>query len=180
MTHSFLCEPEGSRSRARPKPQAFSLAPTRAGAPRCALRRAPRGARAAYTLVEMLVVLTIISLILGLVGPRVLNYLGESRVKTTRLQIESFASALDLFYIDVGRYPSSSEGLAALVRRPSGVDIWSGPYVKGGRLPNDPWGKPYIYRFPVDHVPPYAIVSLGSDGQEGGAGAAADISNVEH
>lgn len=144
--------------------------------------RAPRVLRAAspgYTLVEMLVVLTIISLILGLVGPRVLNYLGESRVKAAKLQIESFASALDLFYIDAGRYPSSSEGLAALVQRPSGVDVWSGPYVKGGRVPNDPWGKPYRYRFPVDHNPPYKILSFGSDGQEGGAGTAADISNVE-
>jgi len=142
--------------------------------------RCLRHASPGYTLVEMLVVLTIISLILGLVGPRVLNYLGESRVKTAHLQIESFASALDLFYIDVGRYPSSSEGLAALVQRPSGVDVWTGPYVKGGRVPNDPWGKPYLYRFPVDHVPPYEIVSLGSDGQEGGVGTAADISNVEH
>lgn len=132
-----------------------------------------------YTLVEMLVVLTIISLILGLVGPRVLNYLGESRVKTAKLQIESFASALDLFYIDAGRYPNNSEGLTALVQRPNGVDVWSGPYVKGGHVPNDPWGKTYQYRFPVEHNPPYEILSLGSDGQEGGAGTAADISNVE-
>lgn len=138
-----------------------------------------RAASPGYTLVEMLVVLTIISLILGLVGPRVLNYLGESRVKTARLQIESFASALDLFYIDAGRYPSASEGLVALVQRPSGADVWSGPYVKGGRVPNDPWGKPYIYRYPVDRNPPYEILSLGSDGQEGGIGTAADISNVE-
>lgn len=148
----------------------------------CPPERAERLLRTAspgYTLVEMLVVLTIISLILGLVGPRVLNYLGESRVKTAKLQIESFASALDLFYIDAGRYPSASEGLAALVQRPSDVDVWSGPYVKGGRVPNDPWGKPYQYRFPVDHTPPYEIMSLGSDGQEGGVGTAADISNIE-
>ncbi|HEY8066804.1 MAG TPA: type II secretion system major pseudopilin GspG [Methylosinus sp.] len=150
---------------------------------KCSPKRAERLLRAAspgYTLVEMLVVLTIISLILGLVGPRVLNYLGESRVKTAKLQIESFASALDLFYIDAGRYPSASEGLVALVERPSDVDVWSGPYVKGGRVPNDPWGKPYQYRFPVDHYPPYEIMSLGSDGQEGGVGTAADISNIEH
>ncbi|MBU3887026.1 MULTISPECIES: type II secretion system major pseudopilin GspG [Methylosinus] len=138
-----------------------------------------RTASPGYTLVEMLVVLTIISLILGLVGPRVLNYLGESRVKTAKLQIESFASALDLFFIDAGRYPNASEGLAALVQRPSGVDVWNGPYVKGGRIPNDPWGKPYQYRFPIDHNPPYEISSYGSDGQEGGTGSAADISNVE-
>jgi general secretion pathway protein G len=126
----------------------------------------------------MLVVLTIISLILGLVGPRVLNYLGESRVKTAKLQIESFSSALDLFYIDAGRYPTSSEGLMALVQRPSGVDVWNGPYVKGGHVPSDPWGHEYLYRFPVEHNPPYEIVSLGSDGREGGSGTAADVSNV--
>jgi general secretion pathway protein G len=133
-----------------------------------------------FTLVEMLVVLTIISLILGLVGPRVLSYLGESRVKTAKLQIESFGSALDLFYLDAGRYPSSAEGLAALVQRPTGVEVWNGPYVKGGRLPNDPWGHPYLYRAPVENSPPYEIVSFGSDGREGGTGTAADLSNVEH
>jgi general secretion pathway protein G len=133
-----------------------------------------------YTLIEMLVVLTIISLILGLVGPRVLNYLGESRVKTAKLQIENFASALDLFYMDTGRYPTSSEGLAALVQRPSDVEIWNGPYIKNSRVPADPWGRNYQYRSPINHLPPYEIISLGSDGREGGSGTAADISNVEH
>lgn len=133
-----------------------------------------------FTLVEMLVVLTIIGLIVGLVGPRVLNYLGESRVKTARLQIENFNSALDLFYMDTGRYPTSAEGLGALVQRPSDVEIWNGPYVKNSRVPLDPWGHAYAYRSPVNHLPPYEIVSLGSDGHEGGAGTAADISNVEH
>src|SRR6516164_3723909 len=137
------------------------------------------GARAGFSLVEMLVVLTIIALVLGLVGPRVLNYLGESRTKTAKLQIESFGSALDLFFLDAGRYPTTSEGLSALVQRPSGVDLWNGPYVKGGKVPPDPWGNAYQYRSPVDRAP-YEIVSYGSDGHEGGAGTAADISNVEH
>jgi general secretion pathway protein G len=136
-------------------------------------------ASAGFTLTEMLVVLTIISLILGLVGPRVLNYLSESKVKAAKLQIESFGSSLDLFFIDAGRYPSSSEGLNALVQRPSGVEIWNGPYIKGGRVPPDPWGHPYQYRAPVENSPPYEIVSFGSDGREGGAGTAADLSNVE-
>jgi len=136
-------------------------------------------AGAGYTLIEMLVVLTIISLILGLVGPRVLSYLGESRVKAAKLQIESFGSALDLFYLDTGRYPTTAEGLAALAARPTDVEVWNGPYVKGGQIPVDPWGHPYQYRAPVDHTPPYEIVSLGSDGREGGTGTAADISNVE-
>jgi len=152
--------------------------------PRCKLvtalsfRHAVFGASSGFSLVEMLVVLTIIALILGLVGPRVLSYLGESRVKNAKIQIESLGSALDLFYLDVGRYPSTSEGLNALVQRPAGVAIWNGPYVKGGRIPSDPWGNSYLYRSPVQTAP-YEIVSLGSDGQEGGSGVAADISNLE-
>jgi general secretion pathway protein G len=142
-------------------------------------RRIGSATSAGFTLVEMLVVLTIIGLILGLVGPRVLAYLSESRTKTARLQIESLGSALDLFYIDAGRYPTTSEKLDALVKRPSGVDIWNGPYIKGGRVPLDPWGNPYRYRSPVENAP-YEIVSFGVDGREGGTGAAADISNVEH
>ena len=132
-----------------------------------------------YTLIEILVVLTIISLLLGLVGPRVLSYLGDSKVKTAKLQIESFSSALDLFYLDAGRYPTSSEGLDALTQRPSNVPVWNGPYLKGGRVPNDPWGNAYQYRSSGERTPPYEIASFGSDGREGGTGTAADISNVE-
>jgi len=134
---------------------------------------------AGYTLIEMLVVLTIISLLMGLIGPRVLSYLGESRVKTTRLQIESFSSALDLFYLDAGRYPTGAEGLDALTQRPSNIPVWNGPYLKGGKVPADPWGHPYQYRLSTERIPPYEILSLGSDGREGGTGNAADISNVE-
>jgi general secretion pathway protein G len=146
--------------------------------PAC-IRRVCSAASGGYTLIEILVVLTIISLLLGLVGPRVLSYLGESRVKTTRLQIESFGSALDLFYLDTGRYPTSSEGLDALTQRPANVALWNGPYLKGGRVPSDPWGNPYQYRFSAERTPGYEIVSFGSDGREGGAGTAADVSNVE-
>jgi general secretion pathway protein G len=128
-----------------------------------------------FTLVEMLVVITIIGLIMGLIGPRVLNYLNESKVKAAKIQIQSFSSALDLFYLDAGRFPSSGEGLAALVQRTPGVAAWNGPYLKGGTVPNDPWSHPYVYRSPGEHGP-YDIISLGSDGQEGGTGIAADIS----
>ena len=138
-------------------------------------RRPLRTASAGFTLTEMLVVLTIISLILGLVGPRVLNYLSESKVKAARIQLQSFSSALDLFFLDAGRYPSTAEGLAALVRRTPGVDAWNGPYLKGGAVPNDPWNHPYVYRAPGERGA-YDIVSFGADGREGGSGTAADIS----
>ena len=127
-----------------------------------------------FTLIEMLVVLVIIGLIMGLVGPQVLNYLTDARTKAARLQIEAFGSALDLYYLDVGRYPPASDGLEALVRRPSGVEVWNGPYLKGGAVPRDPWGHAYVYRAPAEQAP-YEIVSLGSDGHEGGTGSGADI-----
>ena len=137
-------------------------------------RRRVRGGEAGFTLVEILVVITIIGLIMALVGPRVLNYLAESKVKAARIQVESFASSLDLFYLDAGRYPTTSEGLAALAQRPGGIDAWNGPYLRTGLVPSDPWGHAYIYRSPGEHGP-YDIVSLGSDGQQGGTGTAADI-----
>jgi len=137
-----------------------------------------RNGEAGFTLVEILVVITIIGLIMAIVGPRVLNYLGESKVKAARIQIESLGSALDLYYLDMGRYPNSSDGLAALVQRPGNAEEWNGPYLKGGVVPNDPWGHAYLYRSPVEHAP-YEIVSYGSDGQEGGAGTAADISSLQ-
>jgi general secretion pathway protein G len=131
--------------------------------------------QAGFTLVEMLVVIAIIGLIMGLIGPRVLNYLSESKVKAARIQMQSFVTALDLFYLDAGRYPSSAEGLGALAKQTPGVAAWNGPYLKGGNVPNDPWNHAYIYRSPGEHGP-YDIVSYGSDGQEGGSGVAADIS----
>jgi general secretion pathway protein G len=143
------------------------------------LRRRVRRAERGFTLVEILVVITIIGLIMALVGPRVINYLGEAKVKAAKIQIESFSSALDLYYLDAGHYPSSSEGLAALAQRPGGANNWNGPYVKGGAIPNDPWGHPYVYRAPGEHGA-YDIVSYGSDGQEGGAGTAADIVSWSH
>src|SRR5246127_200335 len=125
-----------------------------------------------FTLVEILVVITIIGMIMALVGPRVLNYLSESKAKAARIQIESFSSALDLYYLDLGRYPTSAEGLAALTR-PTNTPGWNGPYLRGGVVPNDPWGHGYVYRSPAERAP-YEIISLGSDGQEGGSGTAAD------
>lgn len=136
-----------------------------------------RRGESGFTLVEMLVVITIIALIVGLVGPRVLNYLTESKIKAARIQIESFGSALDLYYLDVGRYPTTAEGLAGLVQRSGTISVWNGPYLRGGTVPADPWGRPYVYRAPGQQGP-YDLTSYGSDGQEGGTGAAADITSA--
>src|SRR6516165_9093454 len=125
-------------------------------------RRVLRQAEQGFTLVEMLVVITIIALVMGLVGPRVLNYLTQSKVKTAKIQIESLESALDLFFLDAGRYPTSSEGLSALIQRPGSVAVWNGPYLKANMVPNDPWGAPYIYRSPGQHGS-YDIVSHGTN-----------------
>ncbi|MET4346569.1 type II secretion system major pseudopilin GspG [Bradyrhizobium sp. RT9a] len=148
---------------------------TLGGRARVRPRRSRRPGQDGFTLVEMLVVIAIIGLIMGLIGPRVLNYLSESKVKTARIQLQSFSSALDLFYLDAGRFPSTAEGLAALVRHTPGVAAWNGPYLKGGNVPNDPWNHAYVYRSPGEHGP-YDIVSYGADGQEGGSGTSADIS----
>jgi general secretion pathway protein G len=118
---------------------------------------------AGFTLVEMLVVIAIIGLVVGLVGPRVLNYLSESKVKAAKIQIESFSAALDLYYLDNGGYPAGNEGLTALVERPSSARAWNGPYLKTGLVPADPWGHPYIYKVPGDHTP-YEIDSYGAGG----------------
>ena len=139
------------------------------------LRHGERG----FTLVEIIVVIRIIALIMTLDGPRVLNYLSESKVKAARIQIESLASALDLYFLDTGQFPSNAEGLNALVQRPGSSAGWSGPYLRGTAVPNDPWGKAYIYRSPGERAP-FEIVSYGADGVEGGTGINADISTASN
>ncbi len=125
--------------------------------------RRDREGEGGFTLVEMLVVITIIGLVMALVGPRVLNYLGESKVKAAKIQIESFTAALDLYYLDNGAYPTGSEGLTALVKRPGSSPAWNGPYLKTNTVPDDPWGRPYVYKAPGDHAP-YEIDSYGAGG----------------
>jgi general secretion pathway protein G len=119
-----------------------------------------------YTLVEMLVVLAIIGLIVGLVGPRVLGHLSDSKEKAARIQIGGLGAALDIYFLDNGRYPTSSEGLTALVQKPEGAASWKGPYLKTNTVPNDPWGRAYVYVSPGQHGA-YDITSLGADGRDG-------------
>jgi general secretion pathway protein G len=126
-----------------------------------------------FTLIELLVVLAILALLAGLVGPRVLDQLGGAKAKTARVQIAEIEQALDLFKLDVGRYPTTQEGLDALVRRPGNLSAWNGPYLKKW-LPTDPWGHPYQYRNP-GQMGPVDVFSLGADGQPGGEGENADI-----
>lgn len=135
-----------------------------------------RRGEAGFTLVELLVMLGILALLAALVGPRVVGYIGTSKVKTAKIQIESLSAALQLYRIDNGRYPTSSEGLRALVERPANAATWSGPYLAKRELPRDPWGRDYQYRSP-GQTGEFDIVSLGADNQPGGTGENADVSN---
>jgi len=133
-------------------------------------------ARAAgFTLLELLVVVVIIGLLAGFVGPRYFAQLGKSEVKVARAQIDALEKALDHYRLDTGRYPSTELGLAALVARPANEPKWQGPYLTKG-LPLDPWGQPYHYRYPGQHRE-FDLWSLGKDGQPGGTGEAADVTN---
>lgn len=128
-----------------------------------------------FTLLELLVVMVIIGLLAGYVGPRFFSQIGKSEVKAARAQIDALEKALDQFRLDNGRYPTTEEGLKALVERPSTTSKWSGPYLKKA-VPLDPWERPYIYKSPGEHGE-YDLSSLGKDGQAGGTEEAADITN---
>ncbi len=138
--------------------------------------RGKRGERG-FTLIELLIVLVILSLLAALVGPALVERLKPAKRTAARAQIEEFASALDNFYVDVGRYPTTEEGLSALVDKPESVKIWKGPYLKKS-VPGDPWGNPYIYRSPGQKSG-YDIISYGADGKEGGEGENADVNSWE-
>ena len=132
-----------------------------------------------FTLIELLVVLVILGLLAGLVGPQVMKYLGTSKTKTAHLQIKDLGAAIDLFRLEVGRYPSAEEGLTALVEAPQGADArWNGPYLKKRTVPKDPWGFDYHYRFPGEQDI-YDLYSLGADNAQGGSGEDADVLSWE-
>ncbi len=126
-----------------------------------------------FTLVEILVVIIIIGLLAALVGPRLFGKVGTAKLSAAKAQIELFGTALDTFRLDVGRYPTTEEGLKALREKPSGVEGWHGPYLPK-EIPLDPWRRPYVYKSPGEHEE-YDLISLGLDGVEGGEGENQDV-----
>jgi general secretion pathway protein G len=136
-----------------------------------------RGHERGFTLIELLVVMAILGMLAALVGPNIFRQSEKARVNSAKVQMSQIATALDAFALDVGRYPSSSEGLESLMSAPSGVDRWDGPYLKKG-VPKDPWGKEYEYRGPSSGDD-YEILCYGADGRAGGEGGDADISTKD-
>lgn len=126
-----------------------------------------------FTLLELLVVMVIIGLLAGYVGPKYFEQIGKSETKTARAQVDALGKALDQYRIDIGQYPTSDQGLAALNKSPGNVAKWQGPYLKK-TLPNDPWDNPYLYKSPGEHGD-YDLYSLGKDGQLGGVKESEDI-----
>jgi len=135
----------------------------------------PQSGTRGFTLLELLVVMVIIGLLAGYVGPKYFGQIGKSEIKAARAQIDALEKALDQYRLDTGHYPSTELGLAALMERPASEPKWGGPYLKKA-VPADPWGRPYIYKLPGDHGE-IDLWSLGKDGQPGGSGDGADITN---
>jgi len=129
-----------------------------------------------FTLIELLVVLAILGMIVAFVTPQVLKYLGRAKTDAAHIQIENIAGALDLYRLDVGRYPTQTEGLQALVEHPAGLDAWNGPYLKQHAVPPDPWGRPYLYKIPGDHGE-YDLFTYGAAGVPGGTGENQSVTN---
>ena len=128
-----------------------------------------------FTLVEVLVVMTILALLAGLVGPRIFRSLDVANVRTAEVQVKNLRSALETYRLDVGQFPSTTEGLIALMSPPSDVEPgWNGPYLDDA-VPVDPWNRPYVYESPAETPHGFALYSLGADGTEGGEGHNADV-----
>jgi general secretion pathway protein G len=130
--------------------------------------------RRGFTLLELLVVLLIIALLAGYVGPKLFGEVGKARSKTAASQMKGIESALDRYRLDTGRYPSTDQGLPALMTNVGNVTGWDGPYMSSA-IPNDPWGKPYVYRSPGEGGKDYDLMTYGADGKPGGTGEDADI-----
>jgi len=140
-------------------------------------RKRFRDSERGFTLMELLIVMVILGLLAALVGPKLFGKVGKAKVKTAKAQIALLETALDEFRLDVGRYPTTEEGLKALIESP-GAKGWDGPYLKKRKVPEDPWGNPYHYKCPGDHGE-YDLYSLGRDGKPGGTGEDADITSWE-
>ena len=136
--------------------------------------RTARSNMSGMTLIEILVVLVLIGIVLGIVGGNFIGRGEKAKADAAKIEIGQISQALDLFKLEIGRYPTSQEGLQALISAPAGVTNWNGPYWKKSTLPKDPWGNEYRYSAPGQHGP-YDIMSYGADGKEGGEGANKDI-----
>ncbi len=131
-----------------------------------------------FTLLELLVVLAVLAMLIGLVAPAALRQLGNAKEKVAQQSVVRLAGVLDLYKLDVGRYPSTDQGLQALVAAPSGVRGWHGPYLKDGALPEDPWDHPFVYRVPSKRSGhDFDLCSTGPTDQQGGADPNAEICN---
>ena len=131
---------------------------------------------AGFTLLELLVVLAIMGLLAAVIGPQVLKYLGSSRTQTAKIQIQNVTAGLELFRLDIGRYPTPQEGLNALVVAPPTAPGWNGPYLRRADALRDPWGQTYLYAMPGKHGE-VDVYSLGADKAEGGTGEDQDVGN---
>jgi general secretion pathway protein G len=134
--------------------------------------------RNGFTLIELLVVMVILGLLASLVGPQVMQQLAKSKTKTAQLQIDEFGAALDLFRLELGRYPTTSEGLTALIENPGGMTSWGGPYLRKKVIRLDPWGQEYHYRCPGENAE-FDIFSLGADNSVGGEKENRDLASWE-
>lgn len=142
------------------------------------MRREDRRSRreGGFTLMELLVVMAIIGLLAVLVAPRVIGFLSGAKVDTAKVQVDRLSGVLDLYRLEIGQYPSQNDGLVVLVDRPANASNWNGPYIRNRKSLTDPWGNPYLYRYPGEHGE-FDLYTLGADGREGGDGENQDITS---
>ena len=136
-------------------------------------KRSRRKGEDGFTLIELLVVLVILGLLVGIAAPAAVRYLSKAKSDVAQIQLKGFVVALDMFRLDQGRYPTTEEGLTTLVKRPSGLAKWNGPFLEGGVVPADPWDRAYVYE--ARSGASYTLATLGADGQRGGEGENADL-----
>jgi len=131
-----------------------------------------------FTLIELLIVMVIIGLLAAFIAPKLIGRVGESKQTAAKAQIELLATAIDIYKLDTGKYPTHDSGLSALTVKPDSVNNWNGPYLKKEKIPKDPWGVDYVYKYPGEHGD-YDIISYGADENEGGTGENKDVVSWE-